>query len=69
MYDDLVIELPLGFMLEQCNDWDDLCDELGLNPWLLNEGIADSNETHPITINQAKRHGLLCGTPSNKAST
>ena len=58
-YDKQTIELPLGWMLEQCNDWDNLCAELGLNPWLLNEGIADGEDKHPITISQAKKHGLL----------
>lgn len=60
-YDDAMIELPLGWMLEQCNDWDNLCDDIGINPWLLNEGIAEGKDMYPLTIAQAKKHGLLCG--------
>lgn len=60
-YNQQTIELPLGWMLEQCKDWDNLCVELGLNPWLLNEGRAQGKDTHTITIEQAKKHGLLCG--------
>lgn len=54
------IDLPLGWMLEQCRDWDALCADIGLNPWLLNEGLASGEDTHPITIEMAKKHGLLC---------
>jgi len=57
--DEQIIELPIGWMLDQCNDWDALCDDLGLNPWLLNEGLAMAEDTHPITIGQAKKHGLF----------
>lgn len=60
-YDQQTIELPLGWMLEQCNDWDSLCDELGIKPWLFKEGPLQGDETCSITIGQAKKHGLLCG--------
>ena len=60
-YDIQTISLPLGWMLHQCYDWDKLCDELGLNPWLLNEGRALGEDKHPITIAQAQKHGLLKG--------
>lgn len=53
------IELPLGYMLDRCSDFDALCAELGLNPWLLNEGLANSADTHPITVAQCKRHGVF----------
>lgn len=59
-YDNQTIHLPLGWMLEQCCDWYALCDDVGLNPWLMSEGIADGDDTHQITIAQAKKHGLLC---------
>lgn len=58
-YDTQTISLPLGWMKQMCNDWDKLCDDLGLNPWLLNEGLALGEDKHPITISQATRHGLL----------
>lgn len=60
-YDEQTIELPLGWMLEQCNSWEGLCEDLELNPWILNEGIADGEDMQTITIGQAKKHGLLSG--------
>lgn len=58
-YEDQSIELPLGYMMEQCDDWDAMCEEIGINPWILSEGIANHEDRHPVTIGQAKRHGII----------
>jgi hypothetical protein len=57
-YDEIEVELPLGYLLDKCNDWDDFCEDTGLNPWLLNEGIADSVDTHPVKIGLLRKHGV-----------
>lgn len=53
------IQLPLKWMMDNCYNWDELCNELGLNPWMFNEGLAGDDDTHEITIEQARRHGLF----------
>jgi hypothetical protein len=58
-YDEIEAKLPLGYLFGKCNDWDDFCKDTGLNPWLLNEGIADSRETHPVKIATLRKHGIL----------
>lgn len=57
--DEPTIDYPFSVMLEFSNNWDDLCDELGLNPYLLNEGIADESDKHPVPLSIAKKYGLL----------
>lgn len=58
-YDDLDASLPLGYLLDKCSDWDKFCEETGLNPWLLNEGIADSEDTHHVKIGILRKYGIL----------
>ena len=58
-WDAVEAELPLGYLLEHVSDWDDFCDEVGLNPWLLNEGRALSTDTHPVRMSVLRKHGIL----------
>jgi hypothetical protein len=58
-FDKIEVELPLGYLLDNCNDWDDFCNDTGLNPWLMNEGIAVSTDTHPVEIGILRKHGIL----------
>jgi hypothetical protein len=39
--------------------WEDMCDKYGINPWILNEGRADNDDTISITVEDAQRWGLL----------
>lgn len=39
--------------------WDELCDEIGLNPWCLNEGLADGDDEISLNEDTAKRYGLI----------
>ncbi len=39
--------------------WEDVCDELGINPWAVNEGRMDSEDLVALTEEQATRVGLL----------
>ena len=61
-----LIELSLSYIFEQCDDWNKFCEEMGLNPWIFNEGLAtetDSANGYPdsltITLDQARKHGIL----------
>ena len=39
--------------------WDEFCEEHGLNPWFINEGLGSSDEEVSLTPEEAKKYGLL----------
>lgn len=39
--------------------WDEFCDEFGINPWALNEGLMESSEEFTLTEEQARKYGFL----------
>lgn len=48
--------------LGELNDrliWEEFCAEEGLNPWCMNEGLADASVEVELTEDQARRFGLL----------
>ena len=55
------MEVTLTFreMMDNCNDWDALCEDVGLNPWCMNEGLASDEDTYTLTMEQAKKHGII----------
>jgi len=57
-YDDIEIELPVGWMLATCNDRQKLADDLHFPDWVLTLP-PDDEGTWPLTMGQAIRHGLL----------
>ena len=44
-------------LLNRCNDWILVCDELGLSEWVCNEGGGDIEVT--LSEEQAKKYGLI----------
>lgn len=42
-----------------CGAWDRFCEDTGLNPWFLNEGLGSGDEKVEITKDQAIRYGLI----------
>ena len=46
-------------MSDRARDFNELCNELGLNPWCMNEGLATGDEVYTLSEETAKRHGLL----------
>ena len=38
---------------------DHACEMLGVNPYCINEGLADSTDTMPVTVRLAKLLGLI----------
>jgi len=54
------LKITFNELHNRCGDvWDELCDELGLNPWLLNEGLADGEDTIMIEEEVAKKYGVI----------
>ena len=39
--------------------WDEFCDDRGLNPWFINEGLGSSDEKVSLTTEEAKKYRLL----------
>jgi hypothetical protein len=46
-------------MLHKANDWDALCEEIGLNPWCINEGLVSDDEEFSISEEIARKQGLI----------
>jgi len=53
------IEITICEMLERSNNWNALCDEIGLNPWCLNEGLANGDEIYHLDRDVAERYGII----------
>jgi len=53
------LSISLNEMLELAKDFDALCDDIGINPYCMAEGLATGYEIQEIDIDVAKRHGLL----------
>jgi hypothetical protein len=45
----------LGYILSQ---GDDLLNEIGLNPWVVNEGRADARDAHEVDLEIVQKYGL-----------
>lgn len=53
------ITLPLAYIMDNCRDWVEFCEDLGLDSWMFAEGKADDSTAQTITIAQARKYGLL----------
>ena len=60
MYEDrdIGLELPIGYVRENCTSWSNLCHELGLEPDGLEQGVYLSNDRVTLDLALAKRYGL-----------
>ena len=69
MYEDrdIGLELPIGYVRENCTSWSNLCHELGLEPDGLEQGVYLSNDRVTLDLSNdrvtldlalAKRYGL-----------
>ena len=47
------------YLMDRVPDWNRFCDDVGLNPWCINEGRADSNDTLSVPVSILKKHGIL----------
>lgn len=54
----MIVRVTAGEVLER-GVWDSLCEMLSLNPWSVNEGLMDSNETFDLTVEQAEKLGFI----------
>lgn len=57
--EDPTASFTFGYLLKNVSDWDKFCDEMGLNPYLLREGLADSEDTCEVPISVLKKYGVL----------
>ena len=57
--DEPTINLTFRYILDHCNNWDDFCSDVGLNPWIVVEGLASDSDTYSILLSLAKRHGII----------
>jgi len=39
--------------------WDEVCEDLGLNPWCLNEGLANDDDEISIDVEIAQKYGII----------
>lgn len=49
----------IGYLLCNVSDWGEFCAETGLNPWCLNEDLADSDDTYAVEVGVLKKYGIL----------
>ena len=54
-----MITLTLGYVSNRSWNWDGFCDEVGLNPWCMNEGLADKDTEISVKLSVAKKFGLI----------
>ncbi len=52
------IKITFGELLDK-GIWDDFCNETGVNPYCMAEGLADRDDAREIEIEQAKQWGLI----------
>lgn len=39
--------------------WEEMCGKYGINEWCINEGMADSDDTIEISLQDAESWGLI----------
>lgn len=49
-----MIKTTFGYIMDHC-DWDRACEVMGWNPWMLNEGLADRDDTIEISFSDAEK--------------
>lgn len=53
------IKITIREMSNKANNFNKLCDKIGLNPWCMNEGLATGNEEYELDVEVAKEFGLI----------
>ena len=53
------IEVSIKSIIDNCTCWDAFCSDTGLSPWCLNEGLTTGNDMYKLTLEQAKKHGII----------
>lgn len=47
------------YLMNNVSNWDAFCNDVGLDPWCVNEGKADSSDTLSVPLSVLMRHGIL----------
>jgi hypothetical protein len=58
---EIKVKVKLGDVLEapRVGAWGKMCEKYGINEWCLNEGIADSDDTIEVSLEDAENWGLV----------
>lgn len=58
---EIKVIVKLGDVLDApyMNAWEQMCEKYGINEWCLNEGIADSDDTIEVSLEDAEHWGLV----------
>lgn len=56
--EEIKVNVTFGKILDH-GDWDYFCEKYGINPWCINEGLADRKEQYSISVEDAKKMGLI----------
>jgi hypothetical protein len=46
--------------------WEEFCEKYGINPWIINEGMAESSDHVDIDYRDAFKYGILKQEDSNE---
>jgi len=56
----MTINITASEILDKGVDtWDSFCDDRGINPWVMNEGLMDSDEVFTFNEEEAQKYGFL----------
>jgi hypothetical protein len=56
--DSITVKTTFKYILDH-GDWDTFCEMKGFNPWMLNEGLANGDEPIELTMEEAKKIGII----------
>ncbi len=58
---EIKVRVKLGDVLDApyINAWEQMCEKYGINEWCLKEGIADSDDTIEVSLEDAEHWGLV----------
>ena len=58
---EIKVTVTLGQVLDAplIGSWEKMCSKYGINEWCLNEGMADSNDTIEISLEDAENWGVV----------
>ena len=58
---EIKVTVKLGDVLDApyWKAWEEMCEKYGINEWCLNEGMADSNDTIEVSLEDAEHWGLV----------
>ena len=58
---EITVTVKLGDVLHApyINSWQDMCQKYGINEWCINEGLAESDDTIEVSLEDVEYWGLV----------